>query len=301
MFRKLRWAETNGEPYCPRCGCCALYYIRVRKLWRCKACDKEFSVTSGTIFASRKLSLQDYLLAIALFVNAANSISALRLSRELQVDYKTAYVLLHKMFEVTASGLPPGKVGGAVEVDGAIFGGYVKPTNWKKNRRDRRLAENQSDERLTVVVMRERGGRTLPYVFQTEDESVEAVGAHIEQGSIVYADKAGHWDALELKFETKRIDHGQVYSDGESCTNQAESYFARLRRAEIGVHHHIAGPNLEEYADSMAWREDNRRLSNGAQHTMLSHSALHHQPSRTWVGYWKKRRPPAMSPPPTST
>ena len=49
------------------------------------------------------------------------------------------------------------------------------------------------------------------------------------------------------------------------CTNQAESYFSRLRRAEIGTHHHIAGPYLHAYAGEMSWREDNRRVSNGGQ------------------------------------
>ena len=295
IFKKLRWADTDGEPYCPRCGCMGLYFIRVRKVWRCKACDKEFSVTSGTIFASRKLSLQDYLGAILLFVNSANSISALRLSRELCCDYKTAYVLLHKLMEVTGSGLPPGKVGGVVEVDGAHFGGHVRPTNWKENRKDRRLVENQKGTRQVVVVMRERGGRTLPYVFRSEDQSVEAIKAHVEPGSTVHADEAPHWDSLELKYKTQRINHGEVYSDGLACTNQAESYFARLRRAEIGVHHHIAGAHLEEYADSLAWREDHRRISNGAQHTMLSLAALRHPASQIWSGYWKRRESPATS------
>jgi ISXO2-like transposase domain len=52
----------------------------------------------------------------------------------------------------------------------------------------------------------------------------------------VHADEATHWDQLHSRYETKRINHSLAYSDGEACTNQAESFFSRLRRAEIGIH-----------------------------------------------------------------
>ena len=58
----------------------------------------------------------------------------------------------------------------------------------------------------------------------------------------MHADEAPHWDQLHARYLTKRINHSEVYSDGESCTNQAESFFSRLRRAEFGTYHHVAGP-----------------------------------------------------------
>jgi transposase-like protein len=94
-FQCIRWADTKGEPYCPKCGCFALYTYKTRHLWKCKACNHQFSVTSGTIFASRKLPVRDYLLAIAIFVNGAKGHSALQLSRDLDCQYKTAFVLAH--------------------------------------------------------------------------------------------------------------------------------------------------------------------------------------------------------------
>src|SRR5258706_15957993 len=82
-------------------------------------------------------------------------------------------------------------------------------------------------------------------------------------GSVIYADEASCWDTLHARYLTKRINHSEAYSMDAARTNQAESFFSRLRRAEIGMHHHIAGPYLKSYADEMAWREDNRRRSNG--------------------------------------
>jgi hypothetical protein len=68
----------------------------------------------------------------------------------------------------------------------------------------------------------------------------------------------------------------------------AESFFSRLRRAEIGTHHHIAGPYLNAYADEMAWREDKRRVSNGEQYLIVANAALAHPVSKTWAGYWQR-------------
>src|SRR5690606_167985 len=102
-FRAIRWATSDGEPVCPRCGCLAIYEYASRPIFKCKACGHQFSVTSGTIFASRKLPVRDYLLAIAIFVNAAKGMSALQLGRDLDVQYKTAYVLAHKLREAMAA------------------------------------------------------------------------------------------------------------------------------------------------------------------------------------------------------
>ena len=102
-FKLIRWAATDGDPVCPRCECAAIYTYKTRALFKCKACNHQFSVTSGTIFASRKLPVRDYLLAIAIFVNGAKGHSALQLSRDLDCQYKTAFVLAHKIREAMAS------------------------------------------------------------------------------------------------------------------------------------------------------------------------------------------------------
>jgi transposase-like protein len=115
----VRWSDNAGEPYCPKCRCAALYSYRTRKLWKCKSCSHQFSVTSGTIFASRKLPVRDYLLAIAIFVNGAKGHSALQLSRDLDCQYKTAFVLSHKLREAVATEMKDRKVSGDVEIDGA--------------------------------------------------------------------------------------------------------------------------------------------------------------------------------------
>jgi len=287
-FRQIRWAETEGQPVCPHCACAAVYSFKSRPIFKCKSCEKQFSVTSGTIFASRKLPVRDYLLAIAIFVNEVKGKSALALSRDLDVQYKTAFVLAHKIREALAAEVETVQPAGEVEIDGCYVGGYVKPSNFKENRRDRRLAINQNGKRRVVVAMRERNGRTLPFVFKSEAESVAKIAERVDAGAIVHADEAAHWDKLHAIFLTKRVNHEWAYSHDEACTNQAESFFSRIRRSEIGIHHHLSGPYLAAYSREMAWREDHRRVSNGEQWLNIASLALAHPVSRQWKGYWQR-------------
>src|SRR5471030_1686730 len=74
-FKGIRFAQNGGEAFCPKCGSLDLYNLPRRKMWRCKDCPCQFSVTSGTIFAARKLSIRDVLAAIAIFVNGAKGVS----------------------------------------------------------------------------------------------------------------------------------------------------------------------------------------------------------------------------------
>jgi len=296
VFLRLRWPETDGKPVCPECGCTICYPCRRssgQPRWRCKACREDFSITSGTLFAWHKLPLRTYLLAVATFCNEVKGHSMLAFARTLDVQYKTAFVLAHKLREAMASSMKALHIGGegrTAEVDGAYFGGHVRPENLAADRIDRRLAENQSGKRRVVVAMRERGGRTLAQVFAAEEAAAAAIRRRIAKGTTVHADESPAWNQLHASFAMRRVNHQQGYSVGGACTNGAESYFSRLRRGELGHHHHIAGPYLARYAQEAAWREDLRRVSNGEQADGIIGLAMHCKPSVDFCGYWQRAR-----------
>jgi transposase-like protein len=102
-FKAIRFAATEGDATCIKCGSCKVYEMKTRRIFKCGDCKAHFSVTSGTIFASRKMDLRDILAAIAIFVNGAKGHSALQLSRDLDCQYKTAFVLTHKLREALAA------------------------------------------------------------------------------------------------------------------------------------------------------------------------------------------------------
>ena len=293
-FCSLRWPETDGQPVCSHCGSLSVYECRRPNgslRWRCKDCNKDFTLTSGTLFAAHKLPLRIYLAAIAVFCNEVKGKSMLAMSRDLGVQYKVAFCLCHKLREAMAAdthGLMVGGEGKTAEIDGAYFGGYVKPANHRADRKDRRLLENRSGKRQVVVVARERNGRTLTEVFASEAAGLSFIRSRIARGTAIHADEAGGWNDLHAHYEMHRINHQQAYSADGACTNVAESFFSRLRRAEIGHHHHIAGPYLVRFAQEAAWREDNRRLANGEQVRAVGTLAMKCKPSAKFCGYWER-------------
>src|SRR6202162_3030260 len=293
-FRRIRWADTDGAPVCPNCGSLDAYDCRRLKgapRFRCRGCKKDFSITSGTLFASHKLPIRAYLAAIAIFCNEVKGKSALALSRDLCVSYKCAFVLLHKLREAMAAELRGRVVGGegkVAEVDGGYFGGYIKPANLRENRRDRRLARNQTGTRKVVVIVRERNGNSVPAVFKSENQAMSFLRAHVAKGTILNADEASSWDELHKRYEVKRINHEEAYSMDGACTNWAEEFFSRMRRAEIGHHHHISGAYLLRYAQEASWREDNRRSGNGEQVPRLAGVTMKSGKSREFTGYWQR-------------
>lgn len=288
-FCKMRWPETDGEAICPDCGCFEAYKITTRRKFKCKACSRQFSVTSGTIFASRKMAFVDLLAAICITVNASKGLSMLQLSRDLDCQYKTAFVLAHKLREAMALEVQTGEVlTGHVEIDGAYFGGTVRQENRKEDRKDRRLKENQSPNRRVVVALRQRHGRTLPFVTKTEGEGVALARENVSRSATMSADEAAHWDMLHEGWTVDRVNHSQVYSDHGKHTNWVESYFSRLRRMVDGQHHHVSHQYLYQYANHAAWLEDNRRLDNGSLARGLVQNAMGSPVSRAWKGYWQR-------------
>jgi hypothetical protein len=166
---------------------------------RRKGCKKDFTITSETLFASHKLPLRGYLAAIAVFCNEVKGKSALALSRDLK-------------------GRVVGGEGKAAEIDGGYFGGYIKPANLKEKRVDRRFAKNQNRKRKVVVIVRERGGASVPAVFGTESQAASFIRARIAKGTTVHADESGAWDGLHDRYEMKGINHQEAYSFDGACT-----------------------------------------------------------------------------------
>lgn len=285
-FKRMRWED--GTPVCPQCGSVESYEISTRRKFKCAGCGHQFSVTSGTIFASRKMSFCDLLAAICIFVNAVKGLSALQLSRDLDVQYKTAFVLAHKLREALAAEVAGHTLKGEVEIDGAYFGGHIRPANLAEERVDRRKAEHQTGTRRVVVALRQRKGRTLTFVTLSEAEGVELASRYVDRMAVVFADEASHWDHLHQAWPTFRINHSEAYSLDGANTNAVESFFARLRRMVTGQHHGVSPKYLHQYAGHAAWLEDHRRRDNGANAMATVTDAMKAPVSAVWAGYWQR-------------
>lgn len=299
-FRQARWPETDGEPSCPHCGTLRCYELS-RDRFKCSAkeCKSVFTATSGTVFAWRKLPFKKMLLAIWFAANSVKGKAALQLSRELGVQYKTAWVLLMKPRETVASRRDEMVLEGEVEIDGKYVGGHVRPKNKAEDRVDRRLKENRSPDRLCALAIRQRGflGRTFTRIIREEDSDAawNAVKDHVSRDTMVFADEHASYDDVIGKNRMKRVNHSEAYSSEDGTnTNFVESFFSRIQRAYVGIHHRFSTRYLDWYLADLAWREDTRRTSNGGLTRSLLGQALKRPTSRFLCGYWQGNKPPDL-------
>jgi hypothetical protein len=116
------------------------------------------------------------------------------------------------------------------------------------------------------------------------------IKSRVAKGTTLNADEAASRNALSERFEVRRINHEEAYSFDGACTNWAEEFFSRMRRAEIGHDHHLAGAYLLRYAQEASWREHNRRVANGDQVNRLVALAMSRKPSVDFSGYWQRHK-----------
>jgi len=308
LFRDIRWADNDGNPECPHCGNDEKhYFIKTRSIWQCADCRKQFGILTKTVFAHRQLPLQDYLAAIAIYSNGAKGVSMLQLSRDLDVQYKTAFVLAHKIresiYKIEKENEAEEKLDGQVEVDGAYFLNKVRPANVKADRIDRRLARHQKASKSCVFTIRQRGEgkhaatKTRTFVIKTEEMgAVDAlIRRAVESHAHITADSAKAYDNLtSYMASVARVNHTVNYVDPETgaSTNQAESFFSRMRRGYLGQHHRMSVKYLPEYAAEFGFREDTRRMANGDifAEVVGRVSSNRGGESSNWVGYWQGRK-----------
>lgn len=120
-------------------------------------------------------------------MNEVKGKNALALSRDLGMCHKACWVLLHKLREAIAEEFKGRTVGGegkVAETDGAYFGGYVRPANYRQHRRDRRKLANQSGKRQSVIIVRERNGRRIPAVFRSESAALSWIKSKVAPGTM---------------------------------------------------------------------------------------------------------------------
>jgi len=117
---ELRWPEGF---VCPVCGSKKYSFITTRYDFECRNCGRQTSVVSGTIFQSSNVPLPKWFLAIYLCASDKGGISAMRLSKELDVSWITANRMLRKLRTVMADRDALNRLSGHIEVDDALVGG----------------------------------------------------------------------------------------------------------------------------------------------------------------------------------
>lgn len=290
FLERLRWAD---QPVCSHCGSAKVYFLNPsngvsrktrtgstsqRRVWKCGSCRKQFSVLTGTIFESTKISLRKWLFVLFEMVANKNGIAAREIERKYDLTAKSAWFMTQRIREAMKREPLAGMLSGTIVADETWIGGDPNNRNggW---RRDRVNAEpvpvvpgeahkNRKTDKTPVLSLidtttGEVRSRVVPDVSGATLRKVIAENVEMPNSQL-WTDKAGGYRHLGAEFVShESVDHSKAEYVGPTgaTTNHAEGYFSQLKRSIDGTHHHVSREHLERYLAEFDFRYSSRKLT----------------------------------------
>lgn len=251
-----RWPHG---PVCPHCEAVdAATKLKGKStrpgVYKCKACEKPYSVTVGTVLERSKIPLHKWMLATFLLSSSKKGMSAHQLHRNLKVTYKTAWFMFHRIREAMRSGglAPPmGGGGGIVEVDETFIG----------RKRGVRVGGGGAHKHAVVTLVDRKGEARSFHVENLRTKTiVPIIKKNIERETRIATDEAGHYDVLRFHFrDHAKVTHSRFeWVRGEIHTNTVEGYFSVFKRGMKGIYQHCGEQHLHRYLAEFDFRYSNR-------------------------------------------
>lgn len=280
FLERQRWGD---EPCCPRCGSVDVYKMTRRyaperrdfKLrWRCRDCKRQYSVRTGLVLEESRLPLRVWVHAFWRASASKKGVSALQISRECEISYKSALFLMHRVRYAMAedpTGQP--KLSGDVEVDETYIGGkpryhartVINPVTGRAHYYRSLKAEDKP--KAPVMALVQRGGKVRVRHIERVDKDTlgAAVRECVEAGSTLHTDEHMGYRHLARDYRHKTVNHGlkQYAKPDGSGTNTVEGFFALLKRGVFGTFHSVSKHHLHRYLAEFEFRYNTRGLDDG--------------------------------------
>ncbi|HLL26341.1 MAG TPA: IS1595 family transposase [Xanthobacteraceae bacterium] len=258
-LESILWPEG---PVCPHCGNTDVKRITRLKgdahrigVHKCNECRKQFTVKVGTVFESAHIPLHKMLQAVYLMSASKKGISAHQMHRTLEITYKSAWFLCHRIREAMRAGslAPMGGGGKTVEADETFIGRLEgQPKN----------AKGGFAHKNVVLTLVERGGSARSFHIGSTSvaDIVPIVRDNIDRESHFQTDEARHYMAVGKEFLShKAVTHmdGQYARPGAHA-NTVENYYSIFKRGMKGVYQHCKEKHLHRYLSEFDFRYSNR-------------------------------------------
>jgi len=256
FLRDIHWPDGVT---CPRCESKRVSFISTRRVWKCLACEKQFSVKVGTIFEASPIGLDKWLAALWQITNCKNGISSCEVQRALGVTQKTAWFMGHRIRLAMQRGTFD-KLRGEVEADETFIGG--KARNMHPGKRKAKGMQGRGTVGKTVVLgLLERHGEVRTKVVPNTRRRTLApeVMANVEAGSELFTDALASYTGLSREYIHQVIDHAEKYVDGNIHTNGMENFWSLLKRGIKGTYVSVEPFHLFRYLDEQSFRFNNRK------------------------------------------
>ena len=220
-------------------------------LKKCGECRKQFTVKVGTVFEHARMPLHKMLQAVHLMVSSKKGMSAHQLSRILEVQYKSAWFLAHRIREAMRSGelaVPFGSGGTAVEVDETYIGVL----------KGQPIRQSGAHKMKVLSLVDRATGQLRSWTFdQMISTYVEPVCvANIAKEARLMTDQARIYKRIGKNFDShEAVDHSKAqWRKGDCYTNTVEGSFSIFKRGMKGVYQHCGEQNLHRYLAKFDFR-----------------------------------------------
>lgn len=277
-LESLNWPDG---PVCPHCGTVNEATKLAGKstrpgVYKCRPCQKPFSVTVGTVFERSKIKLNVWVHAVDLYTASKKGFSAHQLHRTLGVTYKTAWFMAHRIREAMAPLKNAGPLGGPgkiVEADTTYVGG--KEANKHLSKRNSKKIGGMGKQIVHTLVERDGSARSHHIANISGATLRPILVAQVSRKSTLMTDTAGGYMGVGKEFERhEMVDHGiGEYVRGDAHSNTVEGYFSILKRGITGVYHHVSEAHLKRYLAEFDFRYS-YRIKLGYNDAMRAENAL---------------------------
>ena len=246
----LRW--PNGVT-CVRCGDESVFELPVKHKFKCRSCKHQFTVTSGTIMHDSHLPLRKWFFAIYLMCESKKGMSALQIQRTIDVAYRTAWYLCHRIREAMGNDKFAGPtLCGVVEVDETLVGG-----------KRRGVGRGSRKGKTWVAGAIQRDGQVrLERIPNIRKKTLHGfIKRHVrDETEAIYTDELRSYIGIEdddTRHET--VNHSiEEWVVGDVHTNSIESVWSLFKRSIVGAFHKVSAKHLDRYLEELEWRFNNR-------------------------------------------
>jgi transposase-like protein len=237
-----------------------------RFLWRCRDCNRQHTVRTGTVYEESLIPLHKWCRALWEVGSAKNGCSALEMSRRLQITYRSALFLLHRIrYAMEDSTATPPKMTGIVECDETYIGG--KP-RYKGNFNGQPINKRgRGTRKQPVAAVLQRGGevrtRVIPVVNGHNLKAM--IRDNVDPSARIMTDKESGYIGIGAEYAShETVDHGRLeYARGDVTTNAVEGFFSRVKRGMVGVYHNVSKEHLHRYMAHFAYMHNTRAMNDG--------------------------------------
>ena len=258
-----QWLESQiwpEGPVCPHCGSSDATRLEGKAhrngVLQCNECRQQFTATVGTVFESSKIPLTKWLMAVYQLSASKKGISTAQLSRMLDLPYKTAWFMTHRIREAMKDGKSP--LGGpdkVVEADETYFG------NGTRRERTRAGRKSGSDKwKVLALVERDGKSRSIHLDYITTNEVRYALVTNVDRKSNLMTDESNVYSGVGQEFASHdTVNHSiREYGRGEISTNTVEGFFSIFKRGMKGIYQHCGEAHLHRYLAEFDFRYSHR-------------------------------------------